>query len=75
LSPAEDTLLLKGGLIVIKLEIRKIGEVDREIEGKISVRVPHEVEACPPLMELSFQSDHLRLELAVRDIELRGPGQ
>src|SRR5918994_1092785 len=59
LSPPEDTLLLKGGLVVVKLQVRQIGQVDREVEGKIAVRIPHEVQAGTPLVKLSLQPDDL----------------
>ncbi len=59
LSPREDTLLLKGGLVVVEFEVRQIGQVDREVEGEVAVRIPHEVEAGTPLVKLALQPHDL----------------
>jgi hypothetical protein len=50
LSTCEDILLLEGRLVIVELQVRQIGEVDREVEGKVSVCIPHEIESRPPLV-------------------------
>ena len=59
MCPSRETLILEGGLVVIELEIGKVGQVDREIKGEVPVGIPYEVEAGPPLMQLTFQPHDL----------------
>src|SRR5215203_6155377 len=72
---AGGQLLLEGGLVVVELQVRQVGQINREVKSEIAVGVPHEVEAGPPLVQLPLQPDHLRFELGIGDVVLRRPGE
>src|SRR5690242_8699272 len=71
----EDGSAFDGRLVVVELEFRQVGQVDREIEGEAPSRVLGITERRTPFVELPFQSYVLSFELPVRDVVLRVPGE
>ncbi len=57
LSLRGDNSLLECRLIVVELQLRQVGQVDRKVDRERPRRILHEVEARPPFVEIALQPD------------------
>src|SRR6266850_3126869 len=55
-KPGARALPFDRRLVVIELQLRQVRQVDREVKREIPIRIAHEIEGRPPLVQLALET-------------------